>query len=568
MPSSDDTVLEMLSKVGLINDDDIVEAKQKAALEGTGVVESLILANVITQNDVTKALASSFGMEFISLKDMVIPEEVINSIPRDLAKRYRVIPVYKHENIISVAISDPMDIDILDGLRYALKSDIEPLVAPEKEIDEALLRYYGGAEETVDKMLQEITQGEIDLKMPGSDQPAADAKEDADAPIIRLCSLILNNAFKAGASDIHIEPLEKELRIRHRIDGVLHKVDGPPKKLQSSLLQRLKIMAGMSISERRLPQDGRIKMKFLDKELDLRVSCIPTNHGESIVMRILDSSTLKLGLPELGFLSDDQAVIEDILAMPDGIFLVTGPTGCGKTTTLYACLHYVNRPDRKIITVEDPVEYQLGGVNQVPVNADVGLSFAAALRAMLRQAPNIIMVGEIRDRETANIAINASLTGHFVYSTLHTNDAPGAVSRLVDIGVKPFLIGSAVRAFMAQRLIRKVCKNCAEPYEATQTELDALKITPAQAAGASMQRGRGCKTCMGSGYKGRIGIFELFKINDEVRKLINDNVTQIELKRRARELGMRTLREDGARKVLAGLTTPEELIASTMETED
>ncbi len=567
MPSSDDTVLEMLSKVGLINDDDISEAKLKAAEQGVGVVDSLIASNVITQTDVTKALASSFGMEFISLRDMVIPEEVVNAIPRDLAKRYRIVPVYKHDNTISVAISDPMDIDVLDGLRYALKCDIEPLVAPEKEIDEALLRYYGGAEETVDKMLQEITQGEIDISPPKEGEETK-VETDADAPIIRLCSLILNSAFRSGASDIHIEPLEKDLRVRHRIDGVLHKVDGPPKKLQSSLLQRLKLMAGMSISERRLPQDGRIKAKFHEKDLDLRVSCIPTNHGESIVMRILDSSTLKLGLPELGFLSDDQAVIEGILALPDGIFLVTGPTGCGKTTTLYACLHYVNRPDRKIITVEDPVEYQLQGVNQVPVNNDVGLSFAAALRAMLRQAPNVIMVGEIRDRETANIAINASLTGHFVYSTLHTNDAAGAVSRLADIGVKPFLIGSAIRAVMAQRLIRKVCKNCAEPYEPTKIELDSLSINASQAAGASMMKGRGCNNCYNRGYRGRIGIFEIFVFNDEVRKLINDGCTHLELKKRARELGMRTLREDGTRKVLAGLTTPEELISSTMETEE
>jgi type IV pilus assembly protein PilB len=568
MPSSDDTVLEMLSKVGLINDDDITEAKLKSVEQGMGVVESLISSNVITQTDVTKALASHFGMEFISLRDMVIPEEVIATIPRDLAKRYRIVPVYKHDNTISVALSDPMDIDVVDSLRYALKSEIEPLVAPEKEIDEALLRYYGGAEETVDKMLQEITQGEIDVSTKKEGEGELHVAEDADAPIIRLCSLILNNAFRTGASDIHIEPLEKDLRVRHRIDGVLHKVDGPPKKLQSSLMQRLKIMAGMSISERRLPQDGRIKAKFQEKDLDLRVSCIPTNHGESIVMRILDSSTLKLGLPELGFLSDDQAVIEAVLALPDGIFLVTGPTGCGKTTTLYACLHYVNRPDKKIITVEDPVEYQLQGVNQVPVNNEVGLSFAAALRAMLRQAPNIIMVGEIRDRETANIAINASLTGHFVYSTLHTNDAPGAVSRLADIGVKPFLIGSAIRAVMAQRLIRKVCKNCAEPYEATKVELEALGINASQAAGATMMKGRGCNQCYNRGYKGRIGIFEIFVFNDEVRKIINDGCTHLELKRRARELGMRTLREDGTRKVLSGLTTPEELISSTMETEE
>lgn len=568
MASSDDTVLEMLSKVGLINDDDITEAKLKATAEGVSVVDSLISANVITRNDVTKALASSFGMEFISLRDMVIPEEVINTIPRDMAKRYRIVPVYKHDNTISVALSDPMDIDVLDGLRYAMKCEIEPLVAPEKEIDEALLRYYGGAEETVDKMLQEITQGEIDVNMKTDADAGKADDEDSDAPIIRLCSLILNNAFRNGASDIHIEPMEKDLRVRHRIDGVLQKVDSPPKKLQSALLQRLKIMAGMSISERRIPQDGRIKAKYQEKSLDLRVSCIPTNHGESIVMRVLDSSNLKLGLPELGFLSDDQAIIEQVLALPDGIFLVTGPTGSGKTTTLYGCLHYVNRPDKKIITAEDPVEYQLQGVNQVPVNAEVGLTFAAALRSMLRQAPNIIMVGEIRDQETANIAINASLTGHFVYSTLHTNDAPGAVSRLADIGVKPFLIGSAIRCVLAQRLVRKICKNCAEPYEPSKAELEGLDLSASQVAGANLQKGRGCNICGNRGYKGRIGIFEIFLFNDEIRAMINENATHMVLKKRARELGMRTLREDGIRKVLAGITTPEEVMSTTAETED
>jgi type IV pilus assembly protein PilB len=351
---------------------------------------------------------------------------------------------------------------------------------------------------------------------------------------------------------------------------VLHVMPDPPKKLQAALISRLKIMANMSIAEKRLPQDGRIQIRLADarSSIDLRVSSIPTNHGESVVMRILDKTSLTLGLPELGFLSDDQATIERILGLPDGIFLVTGPTGSGKSTTLYACLHTINKPDRKIITVEDPVEYQLSGVNQVPVNEDVGMTFAAALRAMLRQAPNIIMVGEIRDVETANIAINASLTGHLVFSTLHTNDAPSAVTRLVDIGVKQFLVASSVRAILAQRLVRRICANCTEPYEPTEVELRTLNLKPEQLEGANFRKGRGCDKCRGTGYKGRMGIFEICVLDDEIRRMINEKMSVASIRQRARDLGMRTLREDGLRKVLGGMTTPDEVITSTMGDKD
>jgi general secretion pathway protein E/type IV pilus assembly protein PilB len=339
----------------------------------------------------------------------------------------------------------------------------------------------------------------------------------------------------------------------------------PPKRLQSAIISRIKIMSRMSIAEKRLPQDGRIQLSLLGgKQIDLRVSTVPTVHGESIVMRILDKSSLLLGLPDLGFLSDDAAMMEKIINLPDGIFLVTGPTGSGKTTTLYACLNSINKPDRKIITVEDPVEYQLSGINQVPVNDEVGMTFAAALRSMLRQAPNIIMIGEIRDAETASIAINASLTGHLVFSTLHTNDATSAVTRLIDIGVKPFLVASSVRAVMAQRLVRKICSNCAEPYTPSEGELRALNLTPSQIEQANFKRGRGCEKCRGSGYKGRLGIFEIFILDDEIRNMINDRQSTSAIRSRARALGMRTLREDGIRKVLAGMTTPEEVISTTL----
>ena len=386
---------------------------------------------------------------------------------------------------------------------------------------------------------------------------------EADAPLIRLVNQIIVDAFKLRASDIHLEPLAKRFRLRYRVDGMLQEMKAPPKQLQAAIIARLKISAGMVISEHRIPQDGRIQSKVGAKFIDLRVSCLPTNHGESIVMRILDKEGLRLGLAELGFLTDDQQTFERIIALPDGILLVTGPTGSGKTTTLYSCLNFINRPDRKIITVEDPVEYILSGINQVQINDIVGFSFAIALRAILRQAPNIVMIGEIRDLETASIAINASLTGHLVFSTLHTNDAPGAVTRLIDIGVKPFLVASSTRCLMAQRLVRKICKKCVAPYSPTDAELRALGIRQEDLKNANVQKGRGCSNCNGSGHRGRMGIFEIFVVDDEARKLIYDQVPTNVLRSRAREMGMRTLREDGIRKVLAGMTTPEEVIRAT-----
>jgi general secretion pathway protein E/type IV pilus assembly protein PilB len=342
-------------------------------------------------------------------------------------------------------------------------------------------------------------------------------------------------------------------------------MQAPPKRLQSAIVSRLKIMTGsMSIAEKRLPQDGRIQVKIKRKPIDLRVSTIPTNHGESVVMRVLDKSSLVLGLPELGFLSDDQETFERLIQLPDGILLVTGPTGSGKTSTLYACLNYINKPDRKIITVEEPIEYQMTGINQVQVNHEIGMTFPAALRSILRQAPNVIMIGEIRDLETASIATNASLTGHLVFSTLHTNDAPSAIARLVDIGVQPFLVASSLRAIMAQRLVRRLCSNCRQPAELSESEMRALQIEPGQLRDAQVMQGKGCDQCRGTGYKGRMGIFEIFVLDDEVRHMINKRKATLSLRQRARELGMRTLREDGVRKVLAGLTTAEEVISITI----
>ncbi len=552
--------------MGLVTDELLGPIRQEADSTGEGLVDTLVARKIISAGQVAQAKASQFGVEFVNLGEMRLTDDVISAVPRHVAKKYNVVPVYRHDNTVTVALSDPSDLDTLDSLRHLLNMEVEPRVASPEDIEEAIGKYYGGArEDSVSKMIQDITEGEIQISTL-ADVGAVDdgSVVDADAPIIKLVNTVIVDAFKSRASDIHLEPLAKKFRVRYRIDGVLHEMKNPPKRLQAAILQRLKIMSNMSIAERRVPQDGRIQSQVGGKTIDLRESCLPTTHGESIVMRILDKEGLKLGLPELGFFTDDQQTFERLIGLPDGILLVTGPTGSGKTTTLYSVLNYINRPDRKIITVEDPVEYQLAGINQVQVSDSVGLTFSLALRSMLRQAPNVIMLGEIRDLETATIAINASLTGHLVFSTLHTNDAPSAVTRLIDIGVKPFLVASSARAMMAQRLVRRVCRRCGGPYVPTEAELRSLSLDPNNVANATFMKGKGCNECNKTGYRGRFGIFEMFVVDDEIRKLIYDKVPSSELRTRAREIGMRTLREDGARKVLAGLTSPEEVIRATL----
>ena len=544
--ANDDYILEILTKEGWIRSEDAEEARLQS-----NPVDWLLDQEKITKLDLLGAMANDAGLPLQQTIEH-IDFSAIQSIPRDIAQRYNVIPLYCDENLLRVGVSNPYDYETIDTIRSRTNKEVEAVVVPLDVITEAINRFYSESE----------SSGPSDLERALS----ANSGAEGEAPIIKLVQSIITEAQRLKASDIHIEPMERRLRLRYRIDGVLQVMPDIPKKLQSAVMSRLKIMAKMSIAEKRLPQDGRIQVSIGEKaSIDLRVSSIPSNHGESIVMRILDKTSLMLGLPELGFLSDDQAVMEQVMGLSDGIFLVTGPTGSGKTTTLYGCLNFLNKPDKKIITVEDPVEYQLQGVNQVPVNEEVGMTFATALRAMLRQAPNIIMLGEIRDEETANIAINASLTGHLVFSTLHTNDAPGAISRLIDIGVKPFLIASSLRAVMAQRLVRKICSSCAEPYQPTEAELQSLNLKEAQIVDANFKKGRGCARCRGTGYKGRMGIFEIFMINDEIRNMINDKLPSSQLRQRARDLGMRSLREDGIRKVLAGLTTPDEVISSTLK---
>jgi type IV pilus assembly protein PilB len=560
--AKDDYLLENLIDLGYVNYGQVEALKAEAEAAGSGVVDLMLDKKIITSAILTQAKAAHFGVEMITLSDVRLDDELISSVRRDVAKRYRVVPVFRHGNHLTIALADPSDLNTIDSLTHILRAELDLRVASDEDIDAALKKYYGADDSDLGKMIQDITEGEVEVGAIGAGGEDNGETVDADAPIIKLVNGIIFDAFKMRASDIHLEPLAKSFRVRFRIDGVLHEMKSPPKRLQASIISRLKIQANMSIAEKRIPQDGRIQTQVGAKTIDLRVSCLPTNHGESIVMRILDKEGLKLGLPELGFFTDDQQTFERLIALPDGILLVTGPTGSGKTTTLYSCLNFINRPDRKIITVEDPVEYVLAGINQVQVTESIGMTFAMALRSMLRQAPNVVMLGEIRDYETASIAINASLTGHLVFSTLHTNDAPGAVTRLIDIGVKPFLVASSTRAMMAQRLVRKICKKCAAPFTYSETELRALGIDP-NTQGANFQKGKGCSECNKSGCKGRFGIFEIFVLNDEARKLIYDKVPSSVLRAQAREMGMRTLREDGARKVVSGLTTAEEVIRAT-----
>ncbi len=568
MAVRDDYLVDTLVDMGWLTNQQIETLRQEAEQAGIGIIDTALAKSWISTLNVTQAKAAQFGAEVVDLADMRIPDEVIAAVNRGIARKYKVMPVSMSSGSIRLAVADPSDLDTLDSLRHILKQEIDFCVATEEALDAALTKYYGGGGKSgeANEFIQNITQGEVDMTSFQNVAVTEDdgAEVDADAPIIKLVNSIIVEAFKMRASDIHLEPLEKRFRVRYRVDGVLQEMNNPPKRLQAALISRLKIQAGMSIAEKRVPQDGRIQMNVVGKSIDLRVSCLPTNHGESIVMRILDKTGLKLGLAELGFLSDDQQTFERLIGLPDGILLVTGPTGSGKTTTLYSCLNYINRPDRKIITVEDPVEYVLAGINQVQVSDTVGLTFAVALRSMLRQAPNVVMLGEIRDIETASIAINASLTGHLVFSTLHTNDAPGAVTRLIDIGVKPFLVASSTRAMMAQRLVRRICKKCAQPHIPSDSEFRTLGIDPRTVGEVNCRKGKGCNECNKGGYRGRFGIFEIFLVDDEVRKLINDRVPTTVLRARAREMGMRTLREDGARKVLSGMTTTEEVIRATV----
>jgi general secretion pathway protein E/type IV pilus assembly protein PilB len=564
--TADDFVIQFIQDKALVTAGDVAEARAAVAATPDGNPDTLALANLVengkvTWAKITEALGVEFDMEVVDLSQVSPADELLKLISRDQAERSNILPLQMDGVELLVAVADPLDTESLDSLARVLKLTLNPKLAPPDELRAAIARCYSGGQVNVsyEDVFGKASEDGLSVELP----QGGEAKED-DAPIIRYVNSLIVDAIRRKASDIHLEPLEKRFRVRFRIDGVLQEMKGPPKRLQASVISRLKLMAEVSLAEKRIPQDGRIQARTGGRDIDLRVSVLPTVYGESIVMRILDKEGLKLGLPELGFFADDQAKFQGLISGSDGVFLVTGPTGSGKSTTLYSALNYINKPDRKIITVEDPVEYQMAGINQVQVKRDVGMTFAAALRAMLRQAPNIVMIGEIRDLETAEIAINAALTGHMVFSTLHTNDSVSAVTRLVDIGVKPFLVSAALRGALAQRLVRRVCQSCAQPYKPTAKELYTIGMTEQDIAGATPMKGAGCAKCGERGYKGRRGVFELFVITEEIQEMIYSGSNLVDLRRKAREAGMRTMREDGQRKVASGMTTIEEVMGATV----
>ena len=545
---------------GTISSDQLEEAYGMASNLGITPEDALVKLTYVSGADLVRIQATDLGYETVELENVQIPQAVIEMVTESMARENIVIPTQLDGDTVVVAMHNPNNIEVLDKLRFVLNKDIRVVMAPLESIQGAINRHYGQTEtESVDSMLAEFTETSIDFTELEATKAAAVEGEDDDAPIIRLVNLIITEAMNMRASDIHIEPFEERGRIRYRIDGVLVERDSPPRRLLSAMVSRVKIMATMDISEKRRCQDGRIKTRSGNKEFDLRVSIIPSNHGQAVVMRILDRDNIKVGIRNLGFSEDNYRTFQNIIRRPNGIFLVTGPTGSGKTTTLYSALGELNRPDRKIITAEDPVEYYLPGINQVEVKHSIGLNFGKIIKAMLRQAPNVILVGEIRDNETADMAIQASLTGHLVFSTLHTNDAPGAITRLIDMGVQPFLVACSIMAVMAQRLVRVVCPKCKETYKPTQEEVDLFEITPEELAAGDWVQGKGCNACQHTGYKGRRAVFELMTMNSTLREMTFQSEPTTNLRRQARLFGMRTIVQDATVKASQGLTSLKEV---------
>jgi type IV pilus assembly protein PilB len=562
MGKSRDGFAEILLKQKVLSREQLEEARNYQQKTGLRLDEAVVKMNYASPAEVTKAVADEHGLEFIELdEEVTIPASVIEQVPESVARENDVLPFHAENGTLMVIMSDPTNVDAIEKLKFILDKEIVPVLATREQIKEAINRHYGQTDqESVDSLLTEFTDTAIDFTETESASSQMGAEDDA--PVIKLMNLMIMEAVNLRASDIHVEPFADRVRVRYRVDGVLVERDSPPKRLHPPMLARIKVMAGIDIAEKRRPQDGRIKYLLGGKQYDLRVSCLPTVHGQSVVMRILDRGNITISIRDLGFADDDYGRFQQIIKRPNGIFLVTGPTGSGKTTTLYAALNELNRPDRKIITAEDPVEYYLPGINQVEVRHNIGLDFARIIRAMLRQAPNIILVGEIRDRETAEIAVQASLTGHLVFSTLHTNDAPSAITRLADIGIPPFLIASSVIAIMAQRLIRTVCSKCKEPYRPTPVELRAAGLTPEMVQSATFQHGKGCNHCNNTGYRGRIGIFEMLRMNSDVREMTFNREPAQTIRAKVRQLGMRSMLQDGVGKVVAGRTTLEEVLTS------
>jgi type IV pilus assembly protein PilB len=564
---------ELLTKASLISQDQLKDALKTQKETGGKLGETLIKLGYVSEEDITECLSQQFGVPSINLAHFEIDASVIKLIPAEVARKYNILPVNKTGATITIAMADPTNVFAMDDIKFMTGYNVEPVVASELGIKAAIDNYYGSTSALeLKKVMEDLqTQESADLEVLEEDEEmdvAALTEGAEEAPVVKLCNLILTDAIKRGASDIHIEPYEKEYRVRFRIDGILYEIMNPPLKLKDAITSRMKILAKLDISEKRLPQDGRIKLKMKlnekNKELDFRVSVLPTLFGEKIVMRLLDKDNLRLDMTKLGFEPESLAKFEEAIFKPWGMVLVTGPTGSGKTNTLYSALAKVNSPEVNIMTAEDPVEFNLPGINQVQMKEAIGLNFAATLRSFLRQDPNIILVGEIRDFETAEIAIKAALTGHLVLSTLHTNDAPSTINRLMNMGIEPFLVATSVQLIAAQRLARRICQNCKEAVDITPQALLNLGFKKDEVGTFTVYKGRGCEKCNNTGYKGRVGLVEVMIIDDEIRELILSGGTAIDIKKKAAESGMISLRRSGLIKIKDGITTIEEVVRETV----
>jgi type IV pilus assembly protein PilB len=563
---------EILYRAGIVEKQALVDAIRDAKKSNKRLGEVLLERKLLSEDMLAKAVAKQFNLKYVDLNKITIPEDALKIVDVSILRKFNVLPIGTENGTMKLAISDPMNLEAMDAIRFRLNTELDCYVASpsqirsflEESVDTEKQEEDDKLKHSIDATAAELIEASADFQ---SVLKGSTVSADEDGPIVRLVNIIIDSAYFTRASDIHIEPMNDRVRVRYRIDGVCIEKDSIPKNMQPALMTRLKILSGMDIAEKRLPQDGRIKRNIGGQDIDFRVSALPGNHGESVVLRILRPDAVNIGIRSLGFEQDDYERFQKIIKRPNGIFLVTGPTGSGKTTTLYAALQELNKSDKKIITAEDPVEYNFDGMNQCQIKDDIGLSFERILRAMLRQAPNIILIGEIRDGIVADIAIQAALTGHLVFSTLHTNDAPSAITRLIDMGVKPFLVASSIQAIMAQRLIRVICKNCkAVDEHPDPRQLKMLKITPEDLRKNPVYKGRGCTQCQQTGYKGRLALFEMVEMNNEMRELAFSKATTSELRKAAILSGMRTLAEDGKIKIFKGITTPDEVV-KTAQTE-
>jgi type IV pilus assembly protein PilB len=564
---------DILVKDSLISADQLKQALDYQKKNGGRLGTCLVKMGLVSDEDITAVLSRQYGVPSINLRFYEVDPSVIKLVPQETAVRYQIVPLSRVGSTLTIAMTDPTNVFAMDDIKFMTGFNVEPVVASETAITEAIGKFYGSVEagEELDKVMKDLAGEETEMELAAEEAEmdlAALERAADEAPIIKLVNLVLTDAVKRGASDIHIEPYEKEYRVRFRIDGILQNVMAPPLKLKDAITSRVKIMAKLDISEKRLPQDGRIMIKYVrdnkKKELDFRVSTVPTLFGEKVVMRLLDKENLRLDMTKLGFEQESLSKFEHAILKPYGMVLVTGPTGSGKTNTLYSSVARLNTPETNIMTAEDPVEFQLAGINQVQMKEQIGLNFASALRAFLRQDPNIILVGEIRDFETAEIAVKAALTGHLVLSTLHTNDAPSTVSRLMNMGIEPFLVATSVNLICAQRLVRRICVACKEPLPVPEQTLTDAGYTPEEVKTTQVFHGRGCTTCNNSGYKGRVGLYEVMEINDDLRELILVGASSLELKKKALEMGMITLRRSGLTKMALGQTTMEEVLRETV----